>query len=77
MKYRLIFLILFVGTIFGQNSVIEKFSTAIADVAESAKPAVVTVVTDKVIKLPMGNEFYFFFNPYQKKKKSDFRNSHA
>ena len=65
MKYRLIFLILFVGTVLGQNSVIEKFSTAIADVAESAKPAVVTVVTDKVIKLPMGNEFYFFFNPYQ------------
>ena len=65
MKYRSIFPILFVGTIFGQNSVIEEFSTAIADVAEKAKPAVVTVVTDKVIKLPMGNEFYFFFNPYQ------------
>ena len=65
MKYRSIFPILFVGTIFGQNSVVEEFSTAIADVAEKAKPAVVTVVTDKVIKLPMGNEFYFFFNPYQ------------
>ena len=65
MKYRSIFPILFVGTIFGQNSVVEEFSTAISDVAEKAKPAVVTVVTDKVIKLPMGNEFYFFFNPYQ------------
>ena len=65
MKYRSIFLILLTWTLFAQNSIVEQFSTAIADVAEKVKPAVVTIVTDKVIKLPMGNEFYFFFNPYQ------------
>ena len=65
MKYRSIFLILLSWTLFAQNSIVEQFSTAIADVAEKVNPAVVTIVTDKVIKLPMGNEFYFFFNPYQ------------
>ncbi|MEE2765680.1 MAG: Do family serine endopeptidase [Candidatus Neomarinimicrobiota bacterium] len=65
MKYRSVFLIFLSWTLFAQNSIVEQFSTAIADVAEKVNPAVVTIVTDKVIKLPMGNEFYFFFNPYQ------------
>jgi serine protease Do len=32
-------------------------------VAEQAKPAVVTIITDKIMKVP-NNDLYFFFNPY-------------
>ena len=31
--------------------------------AEQAKPAVVTIITDKIMKVP-NNDLYFFFNPY-------------
>ena len=65
MNYRSIFFILLSGYVFAQNSVVQQFSKAFADAAEKANPAVVTIVTDRVVKLPMGNEFYFFFNPYQ------------
>ena len=61
----LIFLLL-VGNLFSQNSVVQQFSRAFADVAESAKPAVVTIITDKIMKIP-DNDLYFFFyrgNPY-------------
>tara|TARA_B110000263_G_scaffold80251_1_gene70197 strand:- start:658 stop:2037 length:1380 start_codon:yes stop_codon:yes gene_type:complete len=60
-KY-LIFLLL-VGSLFSQNSVVQQFSKAFADVAESAKPAVVTIITDRIMKVP-NNDLYFFFNPY-------------
>tara|TARA_B110000438_G_scaffold4089_1_gene4109 strand:- start:199 stop:1578 length:1380 start_codon:yes stop_codon:yes gene_type:complete len=60
-KY-LIFLLL-VGGLFSQNSVVQQFSKAFADVAESAKPAVVTIITDRIMKVP-NNDLYFFFNPY-------------
>ena len=63
-KY-LIFLLL-IGNLFSQNSVVQQFSRAFADVAESAKPAVVTIITDKIMKIP-DNDLYFFFyrgNPY-------------
>ena len=56
-------LLIFIGSIFAQNSVVQQFSKAFADVAEDAKPAVVTIITDKIMKVP-NNDLYFFFNPY-------------
>ena len=50
-------------TLFSQNSVVQQFSDSFADVAEQAKPAVVTIITDKIMKVP-NNDLYFFFNPY-------------
>ena len=49
--------------LFSQNSVVQQFSDSFADVAEQAKPAVVTIITDKIMKVP-NNDLYFFFNPY-------------
>ena len=50
----------------GQNSVVQQFSKAFADVAQSATPAVVTIISDKIVKMPKGAEdFYFFFSPNQ------------
>ena len=46
-----------------QNSVVKQFSTAFADVAEKAKPAVVTIITDKVVSLNQFDDFGFFFQP--------------
>ena len=61
---RLYFVFLiFIGNLFAQNSVVQQFSKAFADVAEDAKPAVVTIITDKIMKVP-NNDLYFFFNPY-------------
>ena len=50
-------------SLFSQNSVVQQFSDSFADVAEQAKPAVVTIITDKIMKVP-NNDLYFFFNPY-------------
>ena len=61
-RVHFIFLIFF-GNLFAQNSVVQQFSKAFADVAEDAKPAVVTIITDKIMKVP-NNDLYFFFNPY-------------
>ena len=55
--------LIFIGNLFAQNSVVQQFSKAFADVAEDAKPAVVTIITDKIMKVP-NNDLYFFFNPY-------------
>jgi len=52
-----------VNNLFSQNSVVQQFSDSFADVAEAAKPAVVTIITDKIMKVP-NNDLYFFFNPY-------------
>jgi len=52
-----------IANLFSQNSVVQQFSDAFADVAENAKPAVVTIITDKIMKVP-NNDLYFFFNPY-------------
>ena len=61
---RRYFIILFIASnLFSQNSVVQQFSKAFADVAENAKPAVVTIITDKIMKVP-NNDLYFFFNPY-------------
>ncbi|MFL2989631.1 MAG: Do family serine endopeptidase [Candidatus Neomarinimicrobiota bacterium] len=55
--------IITITNLFSQNSVVQQFSDAFADVAETAKPAVVTIITDKIMKVP-NNDLYFFFNPY-------------
>ena len=55
--------ILFFGILIGQNSVVRQFSKAFADVAEKAKPAVVTIITDKVISMRQFDDFGFFFQP--------------
>ena len=58
-----IFTTVIITSLFSQNSVVQQFSNAFADVAETAKPAVVTIITDKIMKVP-NNDLYFFFNPY-------------
>ena len=61
---KLIFSIFIFSLTFGQNSVVRQFSKAFADVAEKAKPAVVTIITDKVVSLNQFDDFgYFFFQP--------------
>ena len=60
MNRTYLILLLLVGILFSQNSVVQQFSRAFADVAESAKPAVVTIITDKIMKIP-DNDLYFFF----------------
>ena len=61
---RILVLTFFVtSNLFSQNSVVQQFSDSFADVAEQAKPAVVTIITDKIMKVP-NNDLYFFFNPY-------------
>ena len=54
---------LITSNLFSQNSVVQQFSDSFANVAEQAKPAVVTIITDKIMKVP-NNDLYFFFNPY-------------
>ena len=61
---KIILLTFFINTtLLPQNSVVQQFSDSFADVAENAKPAVVTIITDKIMKVP-NNDLYFFFNPY-------------
>ena len=67
--------ILWIGALSAQNSVVQQFSKAFADVAESARPAVVTIITDKVISLEQYENFGFFFyqpnHPRQKEFKTN------
>ena len=61
---RILVLTFFItSNLFSQNSVVQQFSDSFANVAEQAKPAVVTIITDKIMKVP-NNDLYFFFNPY-------------
>ena len=60
---KLILSLLIVGSLIAQNSVVRQFSNAFADVAEKAKPAVVTIITDKVISMRQFDDFGFFFQP--------------
>ncbi len=67
---RLFILIFFLNISFAQNSVVRQFSKAFADVAEKAKPAIVTIITDKVISLNQFDDFgYFFFQPNMPRQK--------
>ena len=60
---RIIVLTFFItSNLLPQNSVVQQFSDSFADVAENAKPAVVTIITDKIMKVPI-NDRYFFFYP--------------
>ena len=64
MKKILLFTFLVIQIVIGQNSVVKQFSDAFADVAEMAKPAVVTIVTDKIISMQQSDDFgFFFYNP--------------
>jgi serine protease Do len=47
----IISIILFVGFLSAQNSIVKQFSSAFADVAEKANPAVVTITAEKVMKV--------------------------
>lgn len=62
-KIYIAFLLL-IGIVTAQNSIVKQFSSAIADVAENANPAVVTISAEKVIKLDeqfqQFNDFPFF-----------------
>ena len=67
---RLFKIIFFISAIFAQNSVVKQFSKAFADVAEKAKPAVVTIITDKIVSLDQYDDFgFFFYSPNQPRQK--------
>lgn len=51
-------IIIITGLLSAQNSIVKQFSSAIADVAEKANPAVVTITAEKVVK--MENQFQQF-----------------
>ena len=58
---KIIISIFLICIVTAQNSVVRQFSKAFADVAEKAKPAVVTIITDKVVSLNQFDDFGFFF----------------
>ena len=67
---KIILSIVLVGSLVAQNSVVRQFSKAFADVAEKAKPAVVTIITDKVISMNQFDDFgFFFYQPNQPRQK--------
>jgi serine protease Do len=62
--------LLLINFLFSQNSVVRQFSKAFADVAEKAKPAVVTIITDKIVSLSQYEDFgFFFYQPGQPRQK--------
>lgn len=62
--------LLLINFLFSQNSVVRQFSKAFADVAEKAKPAVVTIITDKIVSLRQYEDFgFFFYQPGQPRQK--------
>ena len=62
--------LLLLNFLFSQNSVVRQFSKAFADVAEKAKPAVVTIITDKIVSLSQYEDFgFFFYQPGQPRQK--------
>lgn len=76
MKKYLILTMFFVSFAFAQNSVVQQFSKAFADVAEKANPAVVTIITNKVIKMQAfdrNNPFQFHqpFNPQEGERRQN------
>ena len=69
MKFIYLFILL-VQIISAQNSVVRQFSKAFADVAEKAKPAVVTIITDKTVSLSQYEDFgFFFYQPGQPRQR--------
>lgn len=62
--------LLLINSLFSQNSVVRQFSKSFADVAEKAKPAVVTIITDKIVSLSQYEDFgFFFYQPGQPRQK--------
>ena len=70
---KIILSIVLVGSLVAQNSVVRQFSKAFADVAEKAKPAVVTIITDKVISLNQFDDFGFFFYQPNRPRQKEFK----
>ena len=64
---------LFICISTAQNSVVRQFSKAFADVAEKAKPAVVTIITDKLVSLNQFDDFGFFFYQPNIPRQRDFK----
>ncbi len=67
------YIIISFGILFGQNSVVKQFSQAFADVAEKAKPAVVTIITDKLVSMNQFEDFGFFFYPPNQPRQREFK----
>ena len=65
---RLYIIFAITGLLLAQDSVVRQFSEALADVAEKAKPAVVTIITNKKISMNWtgDNDMFFFFFPDQR-----------
>ena len=67
---KLYVILIMLGGLSAQNSILKQFSDQFADIAEKANPAVVTILTEKKIdlsqshrNLPQDNDlFRFFFN---------------
>ena len=78
MMKKLLLIVIMVGNVFAQNTVLKQFSDQFADIAEKANPAVVTIFTEKNIDLsqyhrnaPQDNDlFRFFFQQPQREFKS-------
>ena len=67
------YIIISFGMLLGQNSVVKQFSQAFADVAEKAKPAVVTIITDKLVSMNQFEDFGFFFYPPNQPRQREFK----
>ena len=77
---KLYVILIMLGGLSAQNSILKQFSDQFADIAEKANPAVVTILTEKKIdlsqshrNLPQDNDlFRFFFNqPRQREFRSN------
>ena len=73
-KNLIIIFSIFISIGFSQKSIVQQFSKTFADVAEKVNPAVVTISTDKIIKMDRFNQYPFnqFFgwdrNPSQEQE---------
>ena len=73
---KIILMIILVGMISAQNSILKQFSDQFADIAEKANPAVVTILTERKIdmsqfhqSMPRDNDFFRFFAPKMPQQK--------
>ena len=73
---KIILMIILVGMISAQNSILKQFSDQFADIAEKATPAVVTILTERKIdmsqfhqSMPRDNDFFRFFAPKMPQQK--------
>lgn len=73
---KLFLLLVTVGTISAQNSILKQFSDQFADIAEKANPAVVTILTERKVdmsnyhrNMPQDNDFFRRFFPQQPRQR--------